>query len=300
MKAYQLKFEAIGTRWELQATHSLSTDEWSAVYAQIRRRVESFDKAYSRFRADSLVTKWSQQAGHHPLPPDGYKLMRFYDKLYQASGGLVTPLIGQAMVAAGYDANYSFKPQPLTPPPAWQEIIRYGRDFIELSRPALLDFGAAGKGYLIDIVGDILSVAGVESYLINAGGDILYKPLEQSVVTVGLENPVDTTEAIGIVRLSGGSLCASSGAKRQWSGYHHIIDPQALGSPRQTLAAWATADDAMTADGLATALMLVPASRLRPHFQFSGAVLSSDMSLTYDQDLAIELFKSTKENHDIH
>lgn len=295
MKPRQLAFEAIGTHWDIQVSDDLSVDDWTFIRDQLEQRIEQFDKAYSRFRPDSLVTTWSRQAGRHQLPADGYKLLQFYDQLYQASHGKVTPLIGQTMVEAGYDAAYSLTARSLTTPPDWDEIISYGTDFIELARPVWLDFGAAGKGYLIDIVGGILTAAGAKSYLINAGGDILYYSAERSVLSVGLENPADTSEVIGVAQLQDGGLGASSGAKRRWQEYHHIIDPTVLSSPQDILASWVMAADAMTADGLATALLLVPADQLKADFDFSYAILASDMSLTYDQGFSAEIFKAKED-----
>jgi thiamine biosynthesis lipoprotein len=259
------QFEAIGTRWTITATGRV---DWPAIHA----RIDEFDRCYSRFRGDSLVARMARRAGRYDLPPDGYRLLQFYEQLYRATDGLVTPLIGQTMVNAGYDAEYSFKSKAPATPPAWDKVISYDQDSITLAQPALLDFGAAGKGYLVDILAALL---GDGDFTIDAGGDIRHsgKP-----ITVGLENPRDASEAIGIVKLANQSLCASSGNRRAWGGYHHIINPETVESPRDILATWVLADDCLTADGLATALFFVPAAKLQK-FTFGYAVLRDDMSL---------------------
>jgi len=50
---FQLCFEAIGTQWEIESAEPLALplQQW------IRDRIELFDKTYSRFRPDSLVTQ---------------------------------------------------------------------------------------------------------------------------------------------------------------------------------------------------------------------------------------------------
>jgi len=278
MTMRRTRFDAIGTKWDIQIQDKLSEDDWLALLQKLYVRIQAFDKAYSRFRSDSLVTQLAEQGGRHELPADGYKLLEFYERLYRATDGKVTPLIGQAMVDAGYDADYSLESGELTPPPLWDDSIAYSYDAITLKQPALLDFGAAGKGYLVDIVAGVIAAAGVEHYLVNAGGDIINR-LQGGLLRVGMENPRNTTEVIGIVELGSRSLCGSSGSKRAWGDFHHIIDPEQLAAATDVLATWVIANDTMTADGLATALFFVDPSRLSANFQFEYAILYPDMSL---------------------
>jgi thiamine biosynthesis lipoprotein len=294
MKTRDVSFEAIGTRWAIAAQHDMSTGDWQELERRLQTRIDEFDAVYSRFRGDSLVTRMSKQAGSYDLPVDAYKLLQFYDQLYKATEGRVTPLIGQVVSDAGYDAQYSLQPKPLRQPPAWDEVISYDKHTITLTQPALLDFGAAGKGYLVDIVGGLLEAAGVEDYLINAGGDILHKSVSGSRVNIGLENPLDHSEVIGTASLSNQSICASSGSRRAWGQYNHIIDPQSLTSPTQTIATWAVADSAMVADGLATALYFTDPSQLRQQFDFSYAVLYDDMSLEYARNFPTIIYEASK------
>lgn len=279
MELRHLTFEAIGTTWSLQVGGPLRDEQWQEVQAAMIERIDRFDQAYSRFRDDSWVTQIAPQPGRYELPPDGHELLQFYEQLYEATDGLVTPLIGQVMVDAGYDASYSLQPQTLTTPPAWQDVLTYTRKHVMLKQPALLDFGAAGKGYVVDQVGAVLESHGVHDYIVDAGGDMLHRSPARTTVRVGLENPRDHSEVIGVVELGNASLCASSGSRRQWSGYHHLINPKSLKSPADVLATWVIADDTMTADGLATALFFVPPRQLARRFRFAYAVLHHDMNL---------------------
>jgi thiamine biosynthesis lipoprotein len=285
-------FEAIGTLWELQVYDKVTEITWAELLERITARIESFDKAYSRFRADSLVTRVSQAAGTSELPEDGYTLLQFYEKLYNATDGKVTPLIGQALADAGYDAHYSLLEKTVQTPPRWEGTLSYTKATITLQQPALLDFGSAGKGYLVDIIGDLLEQAGMRNYTINAGGDIRHRTDSHTALDVGLENPLDTTEAVGIVSIGNQSLCASAGSKRKWGNFHHIIDPDSLESPQDILATWVLADDTMTADGLATALFFTSAEELNKTFSFSYAVLGKDMGLVYSKDFPVTVFEA--------
>jgi thiamine biosynthesis lipoprotein len=285
-------FEAIGTAGEIIIYDQVSDDAWVELIQKIYIRIQAFDKAYSRFRPDSLVTRMSHAAGQYELPQDAQKMFDFYYQLYLATEGKLTPLIGQTVSDAGYDATYSFQPKKMQPPPKWEDVVSYDRDSVTLTQPTLLDFGAAGKGYLIDLVGQLIHHAKVQTYTINAGGDILHHNSGASL-EVGLENPVDTSEAIGIVQLGNQSLCASAGSKRKWSGFHHIIDPTALMSPTSILATWVIADEAIHADGLATALFFTKPFVLDEQFSFSYALLNHDMSFEHSKDFPVQLFEET-------
>lgn len=227
------------------------------------------------------------------MPADGYALFSLYKQLYDATDGHVTPLIGSLMNEAGYDAKYSFVPKTLRRPLDWQTALDFNERTLTVKQPVALDVGAAGKGYLIDIIVTILSeIPLIDSALVNAGGDIRRwnRYLENSQpVRVGLENPANHDEVIGVTELSSGGLCASAGSRRTWGKFHHIIDPQTLGSPREIIATWVMSEQAMVADGLATALFFVPPVRLT-HFAFHYAILHRDGTLEHSPQFLQEIY----------
>jgi thiamine biosynthesis lipoprotein len=265
---------------------------WRHLLSQIHNRIDEFDSRYSRFREDSWVSRMAKQAGDYDMPDDGFKLFEFYTQLYEATGGKVTPLIGRTMEQAGYDPTYSLKSGRLTVPDRLEDTLSFDRRRLRLKTPALLDFGAAGKGYLIDLVAEIITSGGIKRFMINAGGDILRRAPKHDVVSIGLENPFDASEAVGVLDLANGSLCASAGNKRQWAGMHHIIDPHRLESPRHIAATWVMASDTMTADGLATALFFVPPRQLLKRFDFAYAILTEDMGINCSHDFPVKLFEA--------
>lgn len=284
-------FQAIGTSWEIHVADTPGEGVWQKTLQRVHDYIDSFDKAYSRFRDDSLVVAISRRAGTYGLPADGYDLLQFYQRLYRATNGKVTPLIGQLIADAGYDAAYSFKERSLAAPPTWDDVLDYNEKTITVRQRVLLDFGAAGKGYLIDKVGEILESAGIVEYVINAGGDIRHRSGAGKAIEIGLENPFDSTEAIGAVTLQNQSICASSGSKRAWGNYHHIFDPDTRASTKDVAGTWVIADDTMTADGLATALFFVGPEALKD-FAFSAAVLDNQGSLSYARDFPVTVFEA--------
>jgi len=282
-------FKAIGTSWRIDISQDIPIPEQSALLGRVMRRIDVFDKDYSRFRADSLVTKISQEAGTYRLPDDAKPMMDIYRDLYLRTGGLVTPLIGNLISDAGYDAEYSLvQKKTLEAPPRWDEAIWYSAPDLEVKKPVMLDFGAAGKGYLIDIVGGVLEKSGIAEYCIDAGGDILRRGGGE--IRIGLENPEDTSQAIGVCLLGSGSICGSAGTRRKWADFTHIINPKTLQSPKEILAVWTNAESALVADALATCLFFVSPRRILDGYDFEYAILRSDMSLERSAGFPGEFF----------
>ena len=92
MAQHTLEFNAIGTGWRIGTGRPLPP----GVVDQITSRVEAFDATYSRFRPDSLVSSLRSHPGRTPFPEDAGPLFALYRRLYDATGGAVSPLVGQA------------------------------------------------------------------------------------------------------------------------------------------------------------------------------------------------------------
>jgi len=272
--AHTYNFEAIGTPWTIDTSKPLSLHEKQEIHALI----DNFDRAYSRFRADSLVSIARQKRGSYDFPATIGPLFDAYSALERATNGAVNPLVGEALEHLGYDAQYSLKPvttQPVKPLRLHETVTRSGNT-LTLQHPVLLDFGAVGKGYLVDLVAEYIAQHH-EQYVVEAGGDMRIATSEP--YTVGLENPLDTTEVIGTVSLQNASICASSPNRRTWGeGLHHIIDAR-TGKPTTSdiIATWAIAPSALQADALTSALFFTPAAELQDTFgNFTYMLIKSD------------------------
>jgi thiamine biosynthesis lipoprotein len=254
---------------------------------KIKKRIEVFDKNYSRFRNDSFVTKMSQETGTYILPTDAKPMLDLYNQLYDLTEGHMTPLIGQALSDAGYDAHYSFSKKDMRRVPEWDDCLNYDFPKLTIKKPVLLDFGALGKGYLVDIIGELLEQNGCHQYVINAGGDIL---VAGQTVQAALEHPADTTQAVGVAEITNQALCGSAGNRRAWGTYTHIMDPMSLTSPKHIAAVWAVADQAMLADALTTALYFTSAEALHKRYTFEYALVNEHFGLEYSRGFPAEFF----------
>ncbi len=286
-------FEAIGTRWQIDFFEAVSSEAEERIMKRVRDRIEQFDRAYSRFREDSLVTQMSHEAGIYELPQDSKILLDLYAHLSKLTGGAFTPLIARTLEDAGYDAQYSLQPKSvLRTPLLWNDTMEFRSPFLEMKQPAMLDFGAAGKGYLIDLVADVLMEERITNFCVDAGGDMIQRSSVQEKMSVGLEDPGHVGQVIGVAQICNQSLCGSAGNRRTWGNYHHTIDPRTLTSPSHILAIWTIAPTTIIADALATCLYLVSPEILKTHFDFEYVILFPDYSVVTSPGFPVTLFTS--------
>jgi thiamine biosynthesis lipoprotein len=290
LKEIVFHFDAIGTIWDIKIQKALSIKEIESLEAKIKKRIEQFDKDYSRFRSDSYVSKIANKIGEHQLPRDAQPLMDLYKQLYGLTERKMSPLVGHLLEDAGYDANYSLTLKKFRAEEKWEDIIEYSYPIITIKHPTLLDFGAAGKGYLIDIIGTLLRKNQLYEFTINAGGDILHHSEGNSSISVGLENPEQLDQVIGVVKISNKSICGSAGNRRVWGEFNHIIDPTTQKSSKNLKAVWVIANSALMADGLATALYFKDGPTLKKSFDFEYALLKKDNSIEYSNGFQAEFF----------
>lgn len=281
------KFQAIGTHWTIDVSSPGGCHSYSSLEDTIKQRINEFENTYSRFRDDSLPDKISKHAGKYSLPEDSKKLFDLYFELESLSSGLVSPVVGNTLVESGYDKNYSFNQKTFSPPIKLNEVLTYNFPNLIVNQKCWLDFGALGKGYLIDIVGDLLNNLNVEEYTIEAGGDILHKSTFDKSIRVGLEHPLDPSQIIGYTDLSKGSICASAGNRRKWKNFHHIINPITQKPVNNVLATWVVSDSAILSDALTTMLFFLEPEILVNKYKFEYLILYPDLSMRKSSNIFI-------------
>lgn len=290
-----MRFDAIGTRWEIETAAPLP----EAARGRVMDRIERFDATWSRFRADSLVSRIASEpgGGTFVFPAEAAGLFDLYDRLAADTGGAVDPLVGRDLERLGYDATYSLVPRDGAPGPrlCWARDVRRGGRTVTVRRPVLIDVGAAGKGCLVDLVAETLRAAGIDEFVVEAGGDMRHAGSRG--IRVGLEHPVDPEVVVGVVELRDRALCASAVNRRAWGdGLHHVVDARTGVPVRDVVATWVLAADAATADGLATALFFTDPHRLAETFDLTAARMLADGRVETSPDFDGELFTTNKED----
>lgn len=139
-------------------------------------------------------------------------------------------ILRQALESCGYE-KLELKPEVL----GEKGEILQARIFLPAGMQ--LDLGAAGKGYALDKLRDSLKESEIGGAVISLGGSVLTyggKP-DGTDWKVGILNPLDTAEYIGILSLKGQWCVSTSGDYERYveadgALCHHIIDP-ATGMP---------------------------------------------------------------------
>jgi len=186
-----------------------------------------WEQAFSRFRADSELTRVNQADHVAELSPLFADVLARSLTVAAATHGLVDPTLGAALVAAGYDRDFALlddgdpRPAEQPAPGRWRELDLVGR---MLFRPpgVQLDLNGVVKALAADEALGLLSGPG----FVSAGGDVAIR----GGAVVALPDG-DT------VRVGGGGIATSGNSKRHWSrngqAQHHLIDP-ATGRPSRS------------------------------------------------------------------
>lgn len=290
------RFDSLGTRFSLTVWDALPVRDLSELMRTCEAFVHDFDHTYSRFRSDSLVTHLSTQTGVSTVPHELVVMLRHYETLYHATDGKVNPCIGFALEDTGYDPLYSLTARKTirSVPPLEKAVTILDDTHIELHMPVLFDLGALGKGYVVDLLTERLQRTGVLRFLVDGSGDVRYHAAKGGHITCGLEDPSDTTRALGTFTLAGGALCASALTRRMWGNRNHYLDPATGASPTAIQATWVHADTATYADGIASALFFTPPEILRARLPaFEYLLIDSENRIHQSPNFDDELFFET-------
>jgi len=249
-----------------------------------RRAVEELldlvDRTYSRFRADSELSRLNAQAGQ-TVPVSGLLAHAIDNALRGArlSGGLVDPTVGRAMRLMGYDVDFdaivsgtdgagpNVPPLRFAPVAGWQAVHLDARArTVRLEPEVELDLGSTGKALAADLAVAAASlVMGGGGALVSLGGDIAVAgqaPVGGWRVLAAEDHATPVDAGGEMISLTEGAVATSSVMLRRWTrdgiGLHHLVDPRtgrpADGPWRTASVAAATCVDANIA---ATAAILL-------------------------------------------
>ncbi|MFD1721721.1 FAD:protein FMN transferase [Amnibacterium endophyticum] len=284
----RIAFDAIGTTWHLTTDRPIEPPTRARIDALVAR----YDRTWSRFRPDSAVNALAATGGPVDLGDEAAPLLGLLAQLRDATDGAMDPLVAASLEHLGYDADVRLHPLP-GHRPAPSSTVEVAGSSVRATPPALLDVGSAGKGQLADLVARELVAAGHDRHVVDGSGDLV---VAGPPVRVALEHPFDPAAAVGVVEVADGAIAGSAANRRAWQTpdgrrLHHVLDAR-TGAPVESIAAtWALADDAMTADALATALFLVPPDALEERFDFRWVRMRTDGRISASAGIRGELFR---------
>jgi thiamine biosynthesis lipoprotein len=211
-------------------------------------------------------------------------MIQLYQKFYLVTEKKFTPCIGTLLEDIGYDPDYSLVAKSISRPvPDFLEsVLVIDDETIELTAHVLLDLGALGKGYCVDLVAKYLADSGVKHFLVDGSGDIFYRGAGVPI-TVGLEHPHDETKVIGTLEMLEGAMCSSATGRRSWGKYSHYIDPLTKESPQEIVATWVLAKNTALADAMASVLFFAAPEDISSE-EYSYCIMNCDYKVKRSQD----------------
>lgn len=235
---------------------------------RVRRRLESLERAWSRFVPGSEICRLNA-AGGEPVRVSretATLVARAVDG-WRATGGLFDPTVLPAVEAAGYDDSFERLPpdrrarRPVAAPGCDGIII----DGMTIGMPpgTRFDPGGIGKGLAADLVVEEMLVAGeARGACVNIGGDLRASgepPGDAWIVQI--DDPFGRPP-LGSVAVVEGAVATSSRMRRQWrmsgSQRHHLIDPRHGCAPGGIAAVSVVAGAGWWAEVLAKAAFVAP------------------------------------------
>ena len=231
---------------------------------------------------------------------DTEELLRFALDMAGETGGALEPTIYPVLTAWGFTTDsYQI--------PAQEELDRLLKlvdyeaitltdNTVTVPDGMMLDLGAVGKGYAADETAAILRENGVESALLDFGGNILTvgsKP-DGTPWRVGVRDP-DSDGTLGMLEVIDQSVVVSGGYEKYFVGedgerYWHIIDPE-TGRPARSglVQAAIVSQESRLCDALSTAIFVMGLDEAVDYWQarqdFDMLLLTDDREIYLTEGL---------------
>ena len=205
-----------------------------------RRRLEQLEARWSRFRAESDISRMSTSPGAIIIvSPDTVELLATMKHAWRLTGGRYDPTLLAAVNAAGYrtsrdrPAAASATARPRRRGATIEDVVvDEATSSVVVPAGIGLDAGGIGKGLAADLVVTELLAGGTGGALVSVGGDLAAAgtPPSDEGWTVAVEDPFDPSrESLRLV-LEAGGVATSSTQKRTWvvdgKRMHHVLDPR--------------------------------------------------------------------------
>jgi len=236
-------------------------------FGEVERDLRLLDERFSRFRADSEISRLNRAAGAWcEISEEMYVLLKHALEAAVASAGLVNIAVLPRLLTAGYVGSWPVRvpsaggPEEETtdsrPVPPLTEVFELQRHRARLMPGHAVDVGGLAKGIWAD---DVVSRLGPNAAA-SLGGDVSCRGPGPS----GDGWPVALPGG-EVLLLSDGAVATSGTAKRRWGkDAHHLIDPR-TGRPSRSDVARATviATTGACAEWASSALVIGGTAQIR-------------------------------------
>lgn len=235
------------------------------LFSQLEAEVRRLEAKYSRFDAQSLLSRMNDRAGDwFDLDSETSGLLAFADQCYQESGGLFDITTG--VLRAAWDFKSERLPESGQVQSALQNVgwsrISFQGDRIKIPIGMELDLGGLVKEFAADRLRTLMSQSGVCG-LVNLAGDITTtgaRP-DGSAWPVGISHPRHPEQVAAVLPVKGAALATSGDYERfmvvDGQRYCHILSPKTgWPEPKGPSSVTVVAEHCLLAGALTTIAML--------------------------------------------
>jgi thiamine biosynthesis lipoprotein len=264
---------------------------------QVEKILHRFDMSLSLYIDSSIVSRINR---NETTVPDSFfiEVFKKSKEISTLTDGAFDVTVGPLVEAWGFgpDAHRNFsesKRDSLLQIVGMSKVEIKGGELIKADPHISLDFNAIAQGFSVDVICRYFDSRGIKSYLIEIGGEVRVKGDKGGVLwKIGIDKPVDNNMMPGndleaIIELKDRALATSGNYRKFYIEdgikYSHTIDPK-TGYPakNQLLSATILADECATADGIATACMVIGKDKtiefLDRHPEYEAYLIYSDDS----------------------
>lgn len=268
-----------------------------ALKTEVEKILVDFDMSLSLYKDSSVISRLNR---NEDVIPDEYFTEVFKQSVHlsEMTGGAFDITVGPLVKAWGFgpDSHKNFseaKRDSLIKLVGMDKVSIVNGRLVKNDTDIKLDFNAIAQGYSVDVLCDYFNKRGLKNYLIEIGGEVRAKGTKAGAHwRIGIDKPVDNNNSPGeslqaIIRISDKALATSGNYRKFYVEdgikYSHTIDPK-TGYPAKNrlLSATIIADDCATADGIATACMVMGKEEaiqfIENHPEFSAYFVYSDDS----------------------
>ncbi|MDO9256799.1 MAG: FAD:protein FMN transferase [Bacteroidales bacterium] len=261
--------ETQGTYYAITYYHDDSTNLQPSLDSLFRR----FDSTASTYKPNSIISRMNNNdpsvRADEMFSVIFQKAMEVSEKTKGAFDITVGPLVSAWGFGLGNRVKMNHRiVDSLMPLVGYHKVMLSNGKLIKTDPRIRIDYNAIAQGYAVDVVAGFLDSKGIQSYLIDIGGEVLARRTKPGGEkwSVAIEMPAKTADEprkIQAVVMLQDMAISTSGSYRKFyeeNGvrYSHTIDPS-NGYPvkHTTLSVSVLAKDCITADAYATAFMVM-------------------------------------------
>jgi thiamine biosynthesis lipoprotein len=275
---------------------------------KVEQILYDFDMSLSLYQDSSIISRINR---NEIVEVDSFFLEVFLKSslISKMTDGAFDITVGPLVKAWGFgpDDHKNFKEEKrdsLMKLVGMEKVSLVDGHLIKTNPGISLDVNAIAQGYSVDVVCRYFDNLGIKNYLVEIGGEVRGKGTKAgSLWRVGIDKPEDFNMSPGqnleaIIRIKDKAIATSGNYRKFYVEdgikYSHTIDPKTGYPAKNTLlSATVIADDCATADGIATACMVIGKDRtielLGKYPQLSAFLVFSDDSGNFKTWVSPEL-----------